>query len=163
MPHFRKTCRNSKKFKRNKLNVNTVKPAQTTTCLRQPILNPPKPIVIQLLLHKMTTCLMQPATIFLSANEKKNCLKQPLQNLIQQRNEKQCIKNKRLSDYNYSVANLLCKVCIMFKNKKTKHLHLTYFPSIIVVVSALDSQYRSPGFKSLGWLQSQLSLLLFWG
>ena len=51
----------------------------------------------------------------------------------------------------------------MFKNKKTKHLHLTYFPSIIVVVSALDSQYRSPGFKSLGWLQSQLSLLLLWG
>ena len=48
-----------------------------------------KPIPIQLLLHKTTTCLMQPATTSFapapphSTNEK-TCLKQPLQNFIQQ-------------------------------------------------------------------------------
>ena len=49
----------------------------------------PKPIPIQLLLHKTTTCLMQPATTSFAPpppipQMKKTCLKQPLQNFIQQ-------------------------------------------------------------------------------
>ena len=51
-----------------------------TTCLR-PILSLPKPIPIQSLLHKTTTCLMQSATTFFVPKWKKNCLK-PLQNFI---------------------------------------------------------------------------------
>ena len=47
-----------------------------------------KPIPIQLLLHKTTTCLMQPATTSFAPppipQMKKTCLKQPLQNFIQQ-------------------------------------------------------------------------------
>ena len=43
----------------------TVKPAQTmTSCLRQPILSLPKPVPMQLLLYKTTTCLTGPATTF---------------------------------------------------------------------------------------------------
>ena len=46
---------------------------------------------------------------------------------------------------------------------KTRHLHLTYVFPIIVMVSALDSQFRSPQFKTIGWLKGPLSLLSFWG
>ena len=42
-----------------------------TTRLRQPILSPPKPIPIQSLLYKITTCLMQPATTFFVPQMKK--------------------------------------------------------------------------------------------
>ena len=49
---------------------------------------------------------------------------------------------------------------LVYKNLTfTLNIH---FP-IIVMVSALDSQYRSPGFKTAGWLKGQLSILLFWG
>ena len=65
-----------------------------------------KAIPIQLLLYKMTTCLMWLSTTFLLTQMKKTCLKQPLQNFIQWRNGKQCIKNKCLSDYIYSIATL---------------------------------------------------------
>ena len=41
---------------------------------------------------------------------------------------------------------------------KTGHLHLTYFFLIIIVVRVLDSQSRSPSFKTTGWLQGQLNL-----
>ena len=40
---------------------------------------------------------------------------------------------------------------------KTGYLHLTYIFSIIVMVRVLDSQSWSPGFKTGGWLQGQLS------
>ena len=66
----------------------------------------PKPIPIQLLLYRTTTCLTRPATIFLSPKLKKKTRKQPLQNFIQQRNRKQCIKNECLSDYIYSIATV---------------------------------------------------------
>ena len=46
---------------------------------------------------------------------------------------------------------------------KTEHLHLTYVFPIIVVVRALDSQFRSPGFKTTWWLQVQVILSTFWG
>ena len=42
-----------------------------TTCLRQPVLSQPKQIPIQLLLYKMSACLMRPVTIFFPKNEKK--------------------------------------------------------------------------------------------
>ena len=79
---------------------------KTTTRLRRPMRNPPKPIPIQLLLYKTIACLTRPATTFLVLKWKKTCLKQPLQNFILQRNGKQCIKNKCLSDYIYSIATL---------------------------------------------------------
>ena len=47
-----------------------------------------KQIPIQVLLHKKTTCLMQPATTFFDSQIKKNCLKQQLQNFVQQKNAK---------------------------------------------------------------------------
>ena len=75
--------------------------------IRRPVLSPPKPILIQSLLYKTTTCLTRPATIFLSPKRKKTCLKQKLQNFIQRRNEKQCIKNKSLR------LQLLCCYFIM--------------------------------------------------
>ena len=59
----------------------TVKPVQTTnlymkaTHLGQPILSPPKQIPLQLLLYKMNTCLMQPATTFFVSKIKKNLSK----------------------------------------------------------------------------------------
>ena len=55
--------------------INTVNPVQTTTRLRRPMLSPPKPISIQSLLYKMTTCLTQPATIFFVSQMKKNLSK----------------------------------------------------------------------------------------
>ena len=59
---------------------NTVKLAQTTTCkitthLRQPILSLPKPIPVQSLLYKTTTCLMWPAATFFVPQMKKNLSK----------------------------------------------------------------------------------------
>ena len=44
----------------------------------------PKPIPIQLLLYKMTTCLARAVTtLFVMQMKKKPCVKQPLQNDIQ--------------------------------------------------------------------------------
>ena len=57
-----------------------------TTRLRRPILNLPKPVNIQSLLYKVSTCLTQPVTTFFVPQMKKTCLKQPLQNFIQLRN-----------------------------------------------------------------------------
>ena len=42
-----------------------------TTRLRWPALSPPKPIAMQSFLFKITTCLMQPATIFTDPKMKK--------------------------------------------------------------------------------------------
>ena len=42
----------------------TVKPVQTTTSIRQPMLSPPKQIPIHSLLYKLITCLTQPVTTF---------------------------------------------------------------------------------------------------
>ena len=72
---------------------------KTTTCIRRPMLSPPKQIPVQLLLYNTTFCLMQPVTLFFVSQMKKACLKQPLINFIQQ-----CIQNKCLSDYIYSIA-----------------------------------------------------------
>ena len=79
------------------------------TSVKHPMLNLPKKIPVQLLLYKMATCLMRPATTFFDSQLKnETCLKQQ-QNFIQQRNVKkhkeQCIKNKQVSDYIYSIAN----------------------------------------------------------
>ena len=41
---------------------------------------------------------------------------------------------------------------------KTGHLHLTYVGRWIP-----NTQYRSPGFKTAGWLEGQLSLSLLPG
>ena len=79
---------------------------ETTTHLRWPMLHPPKPIPIQSLLYKMTTCLTWPATTLFIPQMKKTCPKQPLHNFIRWRNAKQCIKNKYLSNYIYSIATL---------------------------------------------------------
>ena len=46
-----------------------------TSCLRRPMLSPPKPIPIQLLLYKTTTCLTQSATTFFVPQMKKNLSK----------------------------------------------------------------------------------------
>ena len=46
---------------------------------------------------------------------------------------------------------------------KTVHLHLTYVFPIIIVVRELDSQSRSPQFKTTGYLQRHLSLSFFLG
>ena len=90
-----------------------VKPVQTTTSEKRPMLSSPKQIPIQSLLYKTTACLTRPATTFLTSKWKKTCLKQQLQNFIQQRNAKkqkqktnkkhkeQCIKNKPLSDFEH--------------------------------------------------------------
>ena len=48
---------------------------KTTTPLRQPMLSPPKPISIQLLLYKTTTCLTRAATTFFVPQMKKNLSK----------------------------------------------------------------------------------------
>ena len=64
---------------------------KTTTRLRRPVLSSPKPIPIQSLLYKTTTCLTRPATTFFVSKMKK---------------WKQCLKNKCLSDYIYSIATL---------------------------------------------------------
>ena len=45
--------------------------------------------------------------------------------------------------------------------RKTGHLHLSYVLPIIVVIRALDSQSRSPGFKTAKWLQGKLILSSF--
>ena len=83
----------------------TVKPDQTTTYIRRPMLSPPERIPIQTLLYKTTTCLTRPATTFLVLQmKKKTCLKQPQENFSRRRNGKQCMKNKCLSDFIYSVA-----------------------------------------------------------
>ena len=55
--------------------INTVKPAQTTTSIRQPVLSPPKQIPIQSLLYKTTTCLTRPATTYFVPQMKKNLSK----------------------------------------------------------------------------------------
>ena len=61
--NYSQTCSNGQLYK-------------TTTCLRWPKLSPPKPILIQLLLHnKMTTCLMQPAITFFVPQIKKKLSK----------------------------------------------------------------------------------------
>ena len=44
----------------------------------------------------------------------------------------------------------------ILKNYTDKSLRL-------IVVKALDFQHRGPGFKTTGWLQSQLSLSFFLG
>ena len=95
--NYSQTCSNNHLYK-------------TTTCLRWPMLSPPKPISMKSLLYKTTTCLTRQATTFFVPQMKKNknkpCLKQPLQNFIQWGNGKQCIKNKHLSNYIYSIATL---------------------------------------------------------
>ena len=77
---------------------------KTTTCLRQPILRPPKQIPIQSLLYKTTTSLMQPATIFFVWQMKKNLSKTTTTKLYPARKWKtnirqQCINIRHLSDY----------------------------------------------------------------
>ena len=49
----------------------TVKPAETTTSIKRPMLSPPKPIPIQSLLYKTTTYLTLPATTFFVPQIKK--------------------------------------------------------------------------------------------
>ena len=87
------------------------------------MLSLPKPIPIQLLLYKMTTCLTQPVTTFFCPPNEK----QPLQNF-------------------YAAE----KWEAMFI--KTVYLRLTYVFPIIIVVRALDSQFSSLKFKTAGWL-----------
>ena len=48
---------------------------KTTTCLRWPVLSPPKQTPIQSLLYKMNTCLTCQQTLFLSPKWKKNMSK----------------------------------------------------------------------------------------
>ena len=60
---YSQTCSNNQLYK-------------MTTCLRWPVLSPPKQIPIQSLLYKMNTCLTQPASTSLSPKWKKTCLKQ---------------------------------------------------------------------------------------
>ena len=84
---------------------------KTTTRLRQPMLSLPKQIPIQLLLHKRTTCLMQPATTFFVSQMKKNLPKTTTTKLYPVKKwetniRQQCIKNICFSDYIYSSANL---------------------------------------------------------
>ena len=92
-----------------------------TTRPRQPMLSPPKKILIQSLLYKMTTCLVWPSTnFFLSPKWKKAYLKQPLKNFIQQRNgkqhEKQYIKNKRLCLYLLHCYSLMLSLFNVYKS-----------------------------------------------
>ena len=61
---------------------------RATTCLRWPMLSPPKQIPIQSLLCKTTTCLTRPATTF-SLPNKKSLSKTTTESFIQQRNAKQ--------------------------------------------------------------------------
>ena len=68
--YYTQTCSNNHLYK-------------MTTCLRQPMLSPPKPIPIQSLMNKATTCLAQPVTTYFVFQMKKTCLKQPLQNFTQ--------------------------------------------------------------------------------
>ena len=137
----------------------TVKPAQTTTSTRRPIVSLPKQIPIQSLLYKTTTCLTRSATTCLSHKWKKtNCLKQPLQNFILRRNGKQWIKIK-VSPITFTLLLLYNAVCLMFI--KTGHLHLTYIFPINVVIRALNSQSRSTRLETAGRLQGQLILSSF--
>ena len=71
---------------------------KTTTRLRWPLLGLPKQILIQLLLYKMTTCLMQSATTFFVSQMKKYLSKTTTTKLYQAQKretnlEQQCIKN----------------------------------------------------------------------
>ena len=59
---YSQTCSNDQLYK-------------TTPSLRRPMLMPPKPIPIQSLLRKTTTCLMQPAATFSVPQMKKNLSK----------------------------------------------------------------------------------------
>ena len=64
----------------------------TTTRLRGSTLSPTKPILIQLFLHEMSTCLKRPVnTFFCPSNEKRICLKRPLQSFTQRRTDIHCI------------------------------------------------------------------------
>ena len=85
----------------------TVKPAQTTTSTRRPIVSLPKQIPIQSLLYKTTTCLTRSATTCLSHKWKKKKLsKTATAKLYPAEKWEAMNKNKSLSDYIYFVATL---------------------------------------------------------
>ena len=125
---------------------NTVKPVQTTTSIRRPLVSPPKQIPIQLLLYKMTTCVTWPvATYFVPQMKKKKKLsKKPPQNFTQ-----------------WKTLLLLYNV-VWLKFIKAVHLYLTYVFPIIVVMKALDYKSRGPELKTIGRLQVQLILSSIW-
>ena len=75
LKHYSQTCSNNHHCK-------------TTTCLKRPMLSPPRQIPVQSLFYKTTTLPTRPAATFFDSQIKKR-LKQPLQNLIQRRNAKQ--------------------------------------------------------------------------
>ena len=83
----------------------TVKPVQTSTSVKRPMLSLPKQIPVPLLLSDATS-----NHFFWLPNEK-NLSKTITTKLYpaeeyEKKNKEECIKNKRLSDYNYSIANL---------------------------------------------------------
>ena len=59
----------------------TAKLAQRTTSIRWQMLSLPKPIPIQLFLHKTNTCLRDQQPLFYLPNEKKNLSKMTTTNL----------------------------------------------------------------------------------
>ena len=102
------------------------------TSLRQPILSLPKPIPIQSLMYKTTTCLTWPLTTFFVPKWKEMSKTATAKHYLAGKWEA-CIKS-----YIYSIGTL--------------HLHLTYVFPLIVVPRALDSQSNSPRFKTTEWL-----------
>ena len=99
----------------------TVKPVQTITSIRRPMLSPPMQIPIQSLLYKTTTCPTRPATNFLSLKWKKDLFERTTTKLYPAKKwetetnmRQQCIKNKGLSDCVYCITTLWCKMYLMF-------------------------------------------------
>ena len=76
---------------------------------RPPMLNPSKPIPLQLLLYKTTTFLTRPATFILSSKWEKACLKQPLIKLFLQKSS--------TIDFSMGFKSGSCQYC-------QKHNHL---------------------------------------
>ena len=81
-----------------------------TTCLRQPMLSPPKQIPIQSILYEMTTCLTRPAANFFVPQMNKTCLNKHYKTLTSEKkgnkHKATMDKHKRLSDYIYSISTL---------------------------------------------------------
>ena len=117
-----------------------------TTRLKQPMLSLPRPIPIQLLLCKTTTCLTRPVTSFVP--QMKKDISKTTTAKIYPAKKCEAMHTKLISLwlnllYCYLKMQGLLNVC----NKWTK-IGLV-FP-IILVVTMLDSQYRVPHSNLLG-------------
>ena len=83
LKHYSQTCSNDHLSK-------------TTTRLRRPILSPPKQILVQSLLYKITTCLTRPATTFFVSRKKNSPSKTTIKRLYPAKKSETIIRSNAL-------------------------------------------------------------------